>query len=238
MTEIQQILFNHQDKQYGDFVAKLVPTVPRNAFIGIRSPEYKKILKELDSLDKKIIEDFINTLPHEYQEENCLQVALINNTKDYDLCLKRLKDFLPYINNWTISDSLRPKAFEKNKDKLYPEVKLWINDNKPYTIRVGLLLAMKFYLEDSFNTELLDLASQIRNEEYYVNMMIAWLFAEALTKQWDIAIHYIQNNALAPWTHNKAIQKAIESFRITEEQKTYLRTLKVKVSKDQQIKKP
>lgn len=232
MTQILQILNNHKDEKYGDFLAKLVPTEPRSAFIGIRSPEYKKILKEIAELPEKEIADFKGTLPHQFHEENALHICLINNNKIFDSCLSNLENFLPYITNWAISDGLRPAVFEKNKDKILPKIKEWVADSKPYTIRVGILLLMKFFLDEAFDPSLLELPAAVRSEEYYVNMMTAWFFAEALVKQWDSTIPYILNNRLDPWTHNKAIQKARESFRITPEQKEYLNTLKVKIQKD------
>lgn len=188
MTEIQQILYKYQDQNYADFTSKLVPTVPREKFIGIRSPVYKKVLKEIkDNLSDTQIKDFLQDLPHEYQEENCLHVIFLNNIKDYD-----------------------------------------VQDERTYTKRVAMLFLKKYFLNEKFSQEYLEWASKIRTEEYYVNMMTAWLFAEALIKQWDTAIKFLQEQKLDTWTHNKTIQKARESFRITTEQKEYLKTLKRK----------
>lgn len=228
MTKIQKILFNHQDEKYGDFVAKLVPTLPREKFIGIRSPEFKKIIKEVHSQAEEEIEFFMNTLPHKFQEENTLQVILISEIKDYDKCLSSLEQFLPFVDNWAISDVISPKAFDKNHDKIIKKIPEWLEDEKPYTKRVAMLFLKKYFLNEDFNPEYLTWAAKIRSDEYYVNMMTAWLFAEALTKQWDAAIKFIKSQQLDPWTHNKAIQKARESFRITAEQKEYLKSLKVK----------
>lgn len=227
MTPIQEILLKHQDSKYADFSAKLIPSVPREYFIGVRSPEFKKILQEIKELPESALADFLSSLPHQFHEENVLQVCLINQEKDFNLCIEKLEAFLPYINNWAVSDGLRPKVFSKNLDKLAPYISKWIASEKPYTKRVGMLLAMKFYLGDDFKPEFLEQASQIRSEEYYVNMMTAWYFAEALVKQWDSAVEFIKQNRLDKWTHNKAIQKARESFRITPEQKQYLKSLKV-----------
>ena len=228
MTQIQKILFKYEDKKYADFSAKLVPTLPREAFIGVRSPNYKVIIRELKELPPSETEKFLSDLPHKYHEENCLQIALINKIKNYEECLSALKTFLPYINSWAISDGLNPPALKKNKEKLLPELRQWIKDEKPFTKRVGMLLLMKYFLDDEFKPEYLELPAQIRSEEYYVNMMIAWLFAEALVKQWDAALPYIQNKKLDTWTHNKAIQKACESFRVSKEHKEYLKTLRIK----------
>ena len=227
MTQIQKILFKYQDKKYGDFSAKLVPTLPREAFIGVRSPAYKEIIRELKTLPPQELENFLSDLPHKYHEENCLQIALINKIKNYEECLAVLENFLPYINSWAVSDGLNPPALKKNRSLLLPELQKWIRSNKAFTQRVGMLLLMKYFLDDDFKAEYLELPASIRSEEYYVNMMIAWLFAEALAKQWDSAITFIQERKLADWTHNKAIQKACESFRVSPEHKEYLRTLKV-----------
>jgi len=230
MTEIQKILFQHQDEKYGDFIAKLVPTEPREAFIGVRSPEYKKIMPEINNLPEEEINSFLNSLPHKYHEENTMHISLINGM-DYDSAVKELEHFLPYITNWAVSDGLNPKAFEKNKDKIITKIEEWIKDEKPYTKRVGMLLLMKYFLDEDFKVEYLEWPAAVRSDEYYVNMMTAWLFAEALAKQWESALPYITENRLDPWTHNKAIQKAIESRKIPPEQKEYLRALKVKVTK-------
>lgn len=231
MTEIQNILCCYKDEKYGDFLAKLVPTEAREKIIGIRSPEYKKIILKTKELPETEVVNFYKTLPHQFHEENVLHVCLINNIKNYDSCVAELENFLPYITNWAVSDGLRPKIFEKNKEKLILKLPGWIKDEKPYSKRVGILLLMKFFLDEDFKTEYLEWPAEIRSEEYYVNMMIAWFFAEALVKQWDAAIEYIKNYRLDSWTHNKAIQKARESFRITAEQKEFLNTFKVKTGK-------
>ncbi len=227
MTQIQQILFRYQDKKYGDFSAKLVPALPREAFIGVRSPAYKEIIRELKTLPSSEVQDFLTDLPHKYHEENCLQIALINKIKNYDDCLDALENFLPYINSWAVSDGLNPPALKMNRQKLLPKLQQWIRSDKPFTQRVGMLLLMKYFLDEDYKAEYLELPASIRSEEYYVNMMIAWLFAEALVKQWDTAISFIQNKKLAPWTHNKAIQKACESFRVSPEHKEYLKSFRL-----------
>ena len=228
MTQIQEILFKYQDKQYEDFSAKLVPTLPREAFIGVRSPSYKNIIREIAALPESVKEDFLTDLPHKYHEENCLQIALINKIKNYDECITALEKFLPYINSWAISDGLNPPILKKNRHQLLPKLEQWIRDDAPYTKRVGMLLLMKYFLDDDYKPEYLELPASIRSNEYYVNMMTAWLFAEALVKQWDTAISFIQNKKLEVWTHNKAIQKACESFRVSPEHKEYLKSLRIK----------
>lgn len=227
MTKIQKILFDYQDEKYADFSAKLVPTLPREAFIGVRSPSYKLILTRIKELPACELETFLQRLPHKYHEENSLHIALINKIKNYDECLAELEHFLPYINSWAISDALNPPVLKKNRQQLLPKLEQWMCDEAPFTKRVGLLLLMKYFLDEDFKAEYLELPAKIRSEEYYVNMMIAWFFAEALVKQWDATIPFIQNKKLASWTHNKAIQKACESFRVLPQRKEYLRTLKI-----------
>ncbi len=227
MTKIQKILFKYQDKKYGDFSARLVPTLPREAFIGVRSPAYKEIIRELKTLPPEELEIFLTDLPHKYHEENCLQIAIINKIKNYEECLAALENFLPYINSWAVSDGLNPPVLKKNRLQLLPKLQQWISSDKAFSQRVGMLLLMKYFLDDDFKTEYLELPASIRSEEYYVNMMTAWLFAEALVKQWDSAILFIQNKKLDNWTNNKAIQKACESFRISPDHKEYLKTLRI-----------
>jgi len=227
VTKIQEILFKYQDEKYADFSAKLVPTLSRDVFIGIRAPNYKNIIREINCLPAEEKENFFTDLPHKYHEENCLQIALINKIKNYDECLAALENFLPYINSWAVSDGLNPPVLKKNRMQLLPKLELWIKAEEPYIKRVGMLLLMKYFLDDDYKAEYLELPASIRSDEYYVNMMTAWLFAEALVKQWDTAITFIQNKKLDTWTHNKAIQKACESFRVSDERKVYLRTLKI-----------
>lgn len=228
MTSIQQVLYNHQDKKYAEFSAKLIPTLPRESFIGVRAPEYKKIIKEISILPSEEINSFMNSLPHEFHEENCLHIALLNKIKDFEDCLAKTEAFLPFINNWAVSDGLNPACFGKNHDKLIVKCNEWLASDLPFTKRVAMLCIMKHFLTTDFKSEYLEWVAKIRSEEYYVNMMIAWLFAEALSKQWDCAILFIEQKKLDKWTHNKAIQKAKESFKITSDQKEYLVTLKIK----------
>ena len=229
MTEIQQLLFAHKDTKYAEFVSKLVPTVAKEKFIGVRSPEFKKIIREIKSnLSESQINDFLQNLPHEYHDENILHVCFINNINDYYEYIQKLEQFLPYIDNWAVSDSLGAKILEKNLQKLIIKIHIWIQDDKPYTKRVAMLFLKKYYLHENFSEEYLKWACEIRTDEYYVNMMTAWLFADSLVYQWDTTIRILQEQKLDIWTHNKTIQKARESFRITPEQKEYLKTLKRK----------
>lgn len=228
LHDIREILYRHQDEKYADFSAKLIPTVDRSRFIGVRTPEYKKIMKEIG--DDPVVEEFLSVLPHDFHEENCLHSVWINKIRDYKTCLEALERFLPYVDNWAVCDGINPPCFKKNRQDLIGRVKKWIASNRTYTCRFGLHTLMTQFLEDDFRTEYLEQPADLRSDEYYVNMMRAWLFAEALTKQWESTIPFLSKDRLDPWTHNKTIQKACESFRITEEQKDLLRSMKRKNS--------
>lgn len=229
MTKIQEILFRHQDVKYGDFTAKLIPNISRDEIIGVRSPEFKKIIKEVYEEAENKIELFLEKIPHKYQEENILHLQLIGEIKDFDEYIFQLERFLPCIKNWAVSDGINPKVLNKNHKRLIPYVKKWIKDDYAYTKRVAMLFLMKYFLDEDFKVEYLKWAAVIRSDEYYVNMMTAWYFAEALVKQWEEAVKFLEENKLDMWTHNKAIQKARESFRITDKQKEYMKSLKRKL---------
>lgn len=226
MTKIQDILFTHQDQKYAEFMARTIPTLSKEKFIGIRSPEYKKIIKELP--EAKEVNAFMNALPHEYYEENILQGVLINRMKDFDSCLENVERFLPYVDNWAVCDGLQPTVFRKNTAVIKRKIPEWIASEATYTRRFGMHMLMTHFLGDAFDETLLSQAADLRSEDYYANMMTAWLFAEALVKQWAAALPYIEERRLDRWTHNKTIQKAVESYRITEEQRDYLRSLREK----------
>ena len=224
--DIQEELFKKQDKKYKDFNSKLIPTVDSKCFIGVRTPELRKLAKELEK--REDINDFLESLPHEYFEENQLHAFILSNCKDYEECINRVNIFLPYINNWATCDQMSPKVFTKNKNRLLKEIKDWLASKDTYTIRFGIKMLMEHFLDEDFKKSYLNMVAKIRSDEYYINMMIAWYFATALAKQYKEAIPYIEKHKLDDWTHNKAIQKAIESYRITPKQKEYLRTLKIK----------
>ena len=226
MEEIVNLLFSKQDAQYRAFQAPLIPNVDEKTFIGVRTPELKKIAKEIGNTS--LGKEFIETLSHSYFEENQLHAFIVSNIKDYQSCLNEVKRFLPYIDNWATCDQLCPKVFSKHKEELINEIKEWLKSNHLYTKRFAIKMLMSFYLDDSFNKEHLKLVSNIKSEEYYLNMMVAWYFATALAKQYDSTIKYLEDKKLSPWVHNKTIQKALESYRINEEQKSYLRSLKLK----------
>lgn len=221
---IREELFSLQDVSYGDFQAKLTPGVPRELFIGVRVPEIRKLAKKL--IKKTEAVEFLRELPHKYYDENMLHGLLISEFKEYDACIKAVDAFLPYVDNWAVCDTMSPKVFKKNKSELMTKIKEWTASEKTYTCRFGIEMLMSYFLDDDFEPEYLDIPASVHSEEYYVQMMVAWFFATALAKQWDAAIIYIENEVLGTWIHNKTIQKARESYRITPEQKEYLKTLK------------
>lgn len=224
MTSLQKRLFEMQDKQYAAFQAKLTPGVPVESFIGIRVPQLRAFAKAYaKEADHKA---FMKTLPHKYYDENMLHALLISQMKDYDECISATEQFLPYVDNWAVCDIMSPKVFAKHKEAFLSKVKEWSKSDKTYTCRFGLEMLMSHYLDDDFKAEYLEIPAAARSDEYYVKMMVAWFFATALAKQWNATVPYIENKVLAPWTHNKTIQKARESFRITPEQKEYLKGLK------------
>lgn len=220
---ITEKLLSMKDEQYKAFHSKLMPTVDENRVIGIRIPVLRKFAKELSYEQAK---EFMSALPHFYYEENNLHAFLIERIGDYDECIKAVNAFLPFVDNWATCDSLRPKVFKKHLPELLEQIKIWITSKETYTVRFGLEMLMCYYLDEAFKPEYLTLAAGVKSEEYYVNMMLAWFFATALAKQYDSAIAFIESNKLDIWVHNKTIQKAVESYRITDEQKVYLKTLK------------
>ena len=225
MNNIPGRLFEMQDKKYRDFQIKLLPTLNPDTIIGIRTPELRKYAKVLVKNDN--YEPFLKSLPHNYFDENQLHAFIISEQKDYNKCIIYINDFLPWVDNWATCDQLSPKIFKKHKDELIKEIKRWIKSKKTYTIRFGIGTLMQHYLEDSFKPEYLDMVANINSDEYYVKMMQAWYFATALVKQYNFAIIVLENKKLDIWTHNKTIQKAIESYRITPKQKDYLKKLKI-----------
>ena len=227
--EIRQQLFAMQDTDYREFQVKLIPTVDPEKVIGVRTPQLRKFAKEL-SRDPDA-ESFLEDLPHEYFDENQLHAFLISEIKDFDSCILKTERFLPQIDNWATCDQLSPKVFKKHRPELLEYIKRWIRSEDTYIIRFAVGMLMQHFLDEDYREEYPELISSVRSEEYYVNMMIAWYFATALAKQYDSVLPLIESGRLDPWTHNKAIQKAAESFRITPEQKTYLRTLKRKAPK-------
>lgn len=234
LTEkIRKELLEMQDLPYRDFHVKLMPTVDKETVIGIRVPVLRKYARTLAK--EEDISSFFNDLPHKYFEENNVHAFLIQQIKDFEGCVEEVEKFLPYINNWATCDMMSPKIFKKHKEQLLVSVRRWISSDETYTVRYGIGMLMQHFLDEDFREEYLALAAGIRSQEYYVNMMIAWYFATALAKQYEKALPYIEEKRLDDWTHNKAIQKSCESYRITPEQKAYLRTLKVKKARSQKI---
>lgn len=224
MTEVQKRLFALQDEKYRDFCAKLTPNLEKRVIIGVRTPELRKLAKELSG--EQTAAAFMESLPHEYYEENNLHGFLVEQIKDYGACADAVERFLPYVDNWATCDLMNPKAFKKHRAELLERIKVWLRSGETYTVRFGMGMLMRHYLDEDFSPEYLELAAGVRSQEYYVNMMIAWYFATALAKQYDAALPYIRQERLDAWTHNKAIQKALESYRVSDEHKKALRGLK------------
>ena len=245
MKEITQRLFDLRDEEYARFQAKLTPTVAGQLFIGVRVPVIRKLAKQLSGSEQATA--FLQELPHQYYDENMLHGLLINEIRDYEACLDQVDAFLPYVDNWAVCDTLSPKVFKKHKPELLTKIREWSASKEAYTSRFGMEMLMTHFLDEDFCPEYLEIPTQTDREcekdpserqqsgkqtvsansdEYYVRMMVAWFFATALAKQWEATIPYLEQQRLEPWTHNKTIQKSIESYRVTDSQKAYLRTLK------------
>ena len=226
IQKVQQDLFTMQDLKYRDFHAKLMPTVDKDSVIGVRVPMLRAYAKKFGKTEEA--RQFLEILPHQYYEENNLHGLLIDQMKDYELCIEELIRFLPYINNWATCDILSVKAVKGHLDSYIKNIYQWLESDYTYTIRFGINMLMRYYLEEEFKIEYPEKVAAIRSEEYYVNMVRAWYFATALAKKYDQVLPFLEEQKMDVWTHNKTIQKAIESYRITLEQKEYLRTLKIK----------
>ena len=224
--EIQKELFALQDKEYMKFLSKLTPNVSEDTIIGVRIPEIRKLAKKL--VKNNEYEDFLKELPHKYYDENLLHGAIISESKDFEKCIKLLDNFLPFVDNWAVCDTISPKIFKKYKKELIEKIKEWSQSDKTYTCRFGVEMLMTHFLDEDFKKEYLEVVADIHSDEYYVKMVVAWFFATALAKQWDYAVIYLENNRLDVWVHNKTIQKARESLRILEDKKGYLKGLKRK----------
>lgn len=225
MTEIQKTLFSLQDKDYAAFSAKLMPTVSTDTVIGVRVPLLRTLAKQL--CKEGSAEAFLSTLPHTYFEENHLHSFIIGATRDFDTCVAQLDRFLPYVDNWAVCDSLRPVSFGKNLLRLSEKIKVWLTSPHPYTVRFGIEMLMVHFLDGAFDEKYLSWVSAVKSDEYYVKMMQAWYFATALAKQWDSTLPIIENGLPDAWVHNKAIQKSVESYRVTDDRKMYLKMLKM-----------
>ncbi len=223
---LRQQLLALQDKSYRDFHSSLMPTVDKESIIGIRVPILRKFAKEYAKSTE--VSGFLASLPHKYYEENNLHAFIIEKISDFDEAIKAVDEFLPYVDNWATCDMMSPKVFAKHPEKLLDKITEWILSDKTYTVRFGMGMLMRYFLDERFDVKHLELTASVKSDEYYVNMMTSWFFATALAKQYEAAVKFIEQKRLAVWTHNKAIQKAVESYRITDEQKKYLKTLKIK----------
>ena len=226
VDDIREDLFANQDVKYRDFQSKLTPTIEVNTAIGVRTPVLRKLAKDYSK--RQDVDDFLADLPHKYFDENQLHAFILSEIKDFDECMGKLERFLPFVDNWATCDQMSPKCFKKNHEKLLPYLNKWIKSDDIYTVRFAIVTFMSHFLDDDFDEGYLKLVSDIKSDEYYINMAIAWYFATALAKQYDKTIPYIENKTLDVWTHNKAIQKSIESYRVTAEHKEYLKSLKIK----------
>ena len=239
-AELVKRLLAEQDLKYRDFHASLLPNIDKKSIIGVRVPTMRKIAKEFASSATPVeLGKFLDKLPHKYFEENQVHLFAVERIKDFDECLARIEQFLPYIDNWAVCDGKSPKALLKDESRFYAKICEWLKSAKPYTVRFGVNMLLAFFLDDRFNKNQLKLVAAIDEnlfddagraecptDRYYVQMVIAWYFATALAKQWDATFPYIKGRKLSPWIHNKTIQKACESYRITAEQKETLRKLK------------
>ena len=226
IEEIRKELFALQDEKYRAFQVKLFPTLDPESIIGVRTPDLRSYAKKL--LKEDVIAAFLSDLPHRYFDENQLHAFIISEMKDYDTCVGKVSRFLPYVDNWATCDQMSPKVFRKHLPELLECILEWLGSGKTYTIRFAVGMLLEHYLDDAFDLKYPEMVASIRSSEYYVNMMIAWYFATALAKQYEAILPFIESRKLDTWTHNKAIQKAIESYRITPEQKEYLKTLKIR----------
>lgn len=223
--EIVAELICLQDKKYAAFQAKLIPTIEPDRIIGVRTPQLRAFAKEL--FREGDTAAFLAALPHLYFEEDQLHAFVISLEKDFDKCMGSVEAFLPHIDNWATCDQLSPKVFKKEPEKLLPYIDIWLKSDKVYTVRFAIGMLMQHFLDGRFEPKYADMVAAVKSDEYYINMMIAWYFATALAKQYDAVLPYLEGKRLGDWTHNKAIQKSVESYRVTPEQKAYLKTLKV-----------
>ena len=224
VREIEEELLRLLDEKYRDFQGGLIPTVDRERFLGVRTPDLRKMARILSKRDD--IGDFLLDLPHRYFDEDQLHAFLLSEIRDFDRCMREVETFLPYVNNWATCDQLSPKAFAKRADSLLPYIERWLTSENPFTVRFGIGMLMRYFLEERFRPSYLERVAAIRSEEYYVNMMIAWYFATALAKQYDATVSFLEEGRLSPFVHGMTIRKAIDSYRISPKRKSYLRTLR------------
>ena len=221
---VSDLLAACADGKYRDFQSKLVPNIPKETILGVKTPDMRKIAKSLRGTEEA--EAFLAELPHGYYEENLVHFFLIAMIRDFDECVKAVETFLPYVDCWPVCDQSSPKAFTRNHERLLPLIRKWIASEHVYTVRFGIRMLMNEFLGEDFRPEYLDWVAQVPGEDYYIRMMVAWYFATALAKQYDETVAYIEGRRLEPWTHRKAIQKAVESYRVSDEHKDYLKTFR------------
>ena len=226
MSTITEQLLALRDREYSAFMSRLIPSVETDKIIGIRTPELKKQAKDFSKQEG--CESFLSALPHRYFEENQLHAFILSKYKDFDSCISQVCLFLPYVDNWATCDQMSPKAFRKHQPDLLPYIREWISSDRTYTVRFAMKTLMDHYLDAFYDTQYSDLVCSVQSEEYYINMMRAWYFATGLAKQYESFLPYIEEYRLDKWTHNKTIQKAIESYRVADEQKAYLNTFRVR----------
>ena len=217
---------NLRDEKYASFQAKLIPTIDPAAIIGVRTPDLRALARRLRK--EGAAAGFLEELPHTCFDENQLHAFLLSEEKSFAVCIEQVDRFLPYVDNWATCDQLSPKVFRKHTEELLPDIRKWIRSDRVYTVRFAIGMLMQHFLDERFDPVCVEWVAAVRSEEYYINMMIAWYFATALAKQYGAVLPYLEKRRLAIWTHNKAIQKSLESYRITPEQKVYLRTLKIR----------
>ena len=223
MTVSERLMACGSEK-YRDFQSKLVPNIPKETILGVKTPDMRKIAKDIKGT--KEAEMFLAQLPHRYFEENLVHFFLIAAIRDFDECAKAVEAFLPYVDCWPVCDQASPKVFAKNHKKLLPLIRKWIGSEHVYTARFGIRMLMNEFLGEDFKPEYLEWVASVPGEDYYVRMMVAWYFATALAKKYEESVVYVEDHRLDPWTHKKTIQKAIESFRVSDAHKDYLRTLR------------
>ena len=226
IQQIREELFRLQDTEYRDFQNKLIPTADPDVVIGVLTPELRKYAAQL--VKNEEVSEFLSDLPHRYFDENQLHAFIVSEIRDFDRCIREVIRFLPYVDNWATCDQMSPKVFRKHKSELLPHIREWMDSGKTYTVRFGIGMLMQHFLDGDFRPEYPEMVARIRSGEYYINMMVAWYFATALAKQYEQIVPFLVNRRLDGWTHNKAIQKAVESYRIAPEQKEYLKSLKVR----------
>ncbi len=221
---VYDLLIREKDEEYKDFQAKLVPNISPDTMIGVRTPQMRKIAKEVFNSESR--DEFLKDLPHGYYEENLVHFFVIAMIKDFDQCVRAVEEFLPYIDCWPVSDQATPKTFTRNHEKLLPYIRKWIKSDHIYTARFGIRMLMNEFLDEDFKPDYLEWVASVKGEDYYIKMMVAWYFATALAKRYDESVKYIEERKLDEWIHKKAIQKALESYRVTAAHKEYLKSLR------------